>query len=244
MIASSTLARPFGAASALLPFASVSTCLTGLHVRGPQREVARRRQGGLPLACRRGSTSQRVWGTLVPPYGRHDGMAMPPGRPHMPLNAAICLTGGFLNDSTSFDCPPRASSGRVHVAATATSRWRVAEAQHSKWVRGMSEPPYGRHCGMARHSGGRHAIQQPQSCQTTGSLNDPTSAAAVVVGLAVGVGEMGVVVASQVGSWVSCPVRGCLSRFMRLSLPFPGRRGPVDDSPTAFVNLSVSSLGS
>ena len=33
-------------------------------------------------------------GTLVPPYGRHDGMAMPLGRPNMPLNAANCLTGG------------------------------------------------------------------------------------------------------------------------------------------------------
>ena len=48
----------------------------------------------------------------------------------------------------------KAPSGRLHVASKAASRWRVAEAQHSKWVRGMSEPPYGRHDGMARYLGG------------------------------------------------------------------------------------------
>ena len=42
-----------------------------------------------------------------------------------------------------------APSGKLHVASKAASRWRVAEAPHSKWVRGMSVPSYGRHVGMA-----------------------------------------------------------------------------------------------
>ena len=62
-----------------------------------------------------------------------------------PSAAALRLCVDLPDRLNTFEAP----SGRLHVASKATSRWRVAEAQHSEWVRGMSEPPYGRHVGMA-----------------------------------------------------------------------------------------------
>jgi hypothetical protein len=72
---------------------------------------------------------------------------------------------------------------------------------------------------------------------TLGSLPDPTSLAALVVGLAVGVGEMGVVVASQVRSCVSCWVRGSLSCRAQFVITFSLVMNPSSSSQAVTRHL-------
>ena len=95
MIASSTLARPFGAAPS---DAALRLCVDLPDRFGTSEAPAGSRTS--PLRRPPVGVSPRLHipegrGMLVPPDGRHVGMALPPGRPNMPLIAAICLTGGY-----------------------------------------------------------------------------------------------------------------------------------------------------
>ena len=88
-----------------------------------------------------------------------------------PAAAALRLCVDLPDRLNTSDAP----SGKLHVASKAASRWRVAEALHSKWVRGMSEPPYGRHVGMACFSGGQTCHSTAAIRLTAGFLDDSTS---------------------------------------------------------------------
>ena len=116
-----TLVRPFGAALNVAAFASCVnlTARFGtfeapcgwLHVAS--KAASRWRVAEAPHPKRVGG----CWS-----LHRADTLAWPclTGGQTCHSIAAICLTGGFLNDSTSFDCPTRASlCASVHHALLA-----------------------------------------------------------------------------------------------------------------------------